>query len=214
MISAATDLFQANSLEVIAVTNAWHAVGVGNRHAPVIMGPDVIGASCSATYTVVSLPPGVTSGNWQVLGGSGSGSGLTYSSTTGTSFTVTRSSGVNDPQYATLRFTFASTNVDRVIIARILPVFAGMREAPTSPLMLAARVGYPVYFQAGLPSNQRPLVQQYQWELTAGGLVYHFDGELTTSTHTFTTAGTYLLRLRVRDGCGWSRWLDFYVDAM
>jgi hypothetical protein len=181
----------------------------------IIGGPDIIGATCSATYTISTPSSGVTGHTWSVIGG-----GLTFipGSNTSPSFTVGRTANVNDPILSTIQCSFIfngqTYTATKTIIARIEPVFEGMRESALSPLIIAARVGYPVYFQAGLPNDQRLFVLEYQWDLIDGGLTYHFDGELTTSSHTFITAGTYLLRQRVRDGCGWSRWIDIYVEAM
>ncbi|MDR2585839.1 MAG: S8 family serine peptidase [Prevotellaceae bacterium] len=191
--------------------NSYAAI---NSVAPKIGGPDVIGASCQGVYTApTGLPSGSAYVRWEVE------PGITLlTGSTSSSCTVQRTANVSDSVRSVVRYVFTyggkTYSVGRGIIARIEPVFAGMREGPTSPLVLAARVGYPIYFEAGLPSNERPLVQEYHWELTAGGLVYHFDGELTTSSHTFMAPGTYPLRLRVRDGCGWSRWLDIYVEVM
>ena len=57
-ITAASNLYGANSLEVISVTNAWHAVGVGDRYHYSISGPSVI---CNqGTYYINNLPQGAT----------------------------------------------------------------------------------------------------------------------------------------------------------
>ncbi|MFZ4723809.1 MAG: M4 family metallopeptidase [Paludibacter sp.] len=57
-INAAIDLFGVNSVEVAAVTNAWYAVGVGNRFQYAISGTSPI---CDqAVFTINSLVPGST----------------------------------------------------------------------------------------------------------------------------------------------------------
>jgi len=182
--------------------NAYAAL---NSVAPKIGGPDVIGASCQGVYTVpTGLPAGSAFVRWEV------DPGITLlPGSTSFSCTVQRTSNINDPVRSVVRYVFTyggkTYSVGKGIVARIEPVFAGMKESAFSPLIVVARVGYPVYFQAGLPSNERPLVQEYQWELTVGGILYRFAGELTTTTHTFTASGTYPLRLRfvmAVDGAG------------
>ena len=57
-ITAAINIFGSNSNEVVQFTNAWHAVGVGDRYNYSISGPSTI---CSqATYTIDNLPEGAT----------------------------------------------------------------------------------------------------------------------------------------------------------
>jgi len=61
MITAATDLYCANSPEVAAVTNAWYAVGVGAAYSGGVMsisGPSFI--CTTATYSVANLPAGTS----------------------------------------------------------------------------------------------------------------------------------------------------------
>ncbi|MDR2423969.1 MAG: M4 family metallopeptidase [Prevotellaceae bacterium] len=50
-ISAATNLYGANSQEVISVTNAWYAVGVGNFFPPVIAGPSGVCPGTTGVFT-------------------------------------------------------------------------------------------------------------------------------------------------------------------
>ena len=57
-IQAATDLYGANSQEVISVTNAWHAVGVGAAH-----GGGGSGDTCASTITSYPYNEGFESGN-------------------------------------------------------------------------------------------------------------------------------------------------------
>jgi Zn-dependent metalloprotease len=54
-ISAATNLYGANSLEVVSVTNAWHAVGVGNPHQGIIVGADIVCANSSKSVFQITL---------------------------------------------------------------------------------------------------------------------------------------------------------------
>jgi len=64
-IQAAKDLYCDNSPEVIAVTNAWYAVGVGAAYSGNTM--SILGATpiCTTnTFTVINQPTGVSSITW------------------------------------------------------------------------------------------------------------------------------------------------------
>jgi len=88
-IQAATAIFGTNSQEVVSVTNAWHAVGIGNMYPPIISGPSQL---CStAIYSISNPPSGTASIIWTVS------SHLSIVSGQGTtSLTVNY-----DPRYAT-----------------------------------------------------------------------------------------------------------------
>ena len=68
MITAATVLYCANSPEVMAVTNAWYAVGVGavynSLNVMSVSGPSYI--CTSGTYTVINKPAGINSTLWSI----------------------------------------------------------------------------------------------------------------------------------------------------
>jgi len=106
-IQAAIDLFGANSCEVIAVTNAWYAVGVGAayRYPYNIMFSDAVCAGGSS-FTLRSVPPGA-SVTWQAtpsnLFVTSSGS-FTGSSSGNNSITLTAANALVRGQ-ATLTFT-------------------------------------------------------------------------------------------------------------
>lgn len=60
-IQAAANLYGLNSNEVIAVTNAWHAVGIGERYLPFISGPTTsYYAFQPVVYKINNLPTGTT----------------------------------------------------------------------------------------------------------------------------------------------------------
>ena len=58
IIEAATRLYGYNSQEEISVTNAWHAVGIGDRF-PVITGPSLL-CRGSDVFTATNTPAGYT----------------------------------------------------------------------------------------------------------------------------------------------------------
>jgi Zn-dependent metalloprotease len=111
-IQAATDLYCANSPEVMAVTNAWYAVGVGavynSLNAMKISGPSYI--CTSGSYNVINEPTGITSTLWSTsntsvatINGSGAaskvsnGSVYIYANMTGSSGCSTTLSTVSIP---------------------------------------------------------------------------------------------------------------------
>ena len=179
-----------------------------------ISGSNVIGASCSTTYTLLGLPIGATPGYWDVLGGSASG--LTPYMDTGTSFTTSRTPVLTDPQYATIRFSYTFNSqtyyTSKSIVARIAPVIAaGVVDLATHQAVSIAQTGKPYYFKSLIPSDQKSFVQAYEWYLGMNGGL-DFMGETTQyDPVTFSTPGTYTLSLRIRDGCQWSKWVSTNV---
>jgi Zn-dependent metalloprotease len=123
-IQAATDLYGANSPEVVAVTNAWYAVGVGSQYPPIISGPEAAftATTCSASYTVSNLPPNLSNAYWTVSGG------LLLVTDNGTSgCTVTRASN-STANYGMINFHYTVCNgqtqtVSKQVIARLEPVW-------------------------------------------------------------------------------------------
>ena len=91
-ISAAKDIFGTNSFEVISVTNAWYAVGVGNAYPPpAISGPTSICPGSSGTFTATGFPGTI---KWTCSGGLN----LSVNGNTATvtnNFTVNKSASVN-----------------------------------------------------------------------------------------------------------------------
>ena len=76
MIFAAINLYKDNSPEVISVTNAWYAVGVGNMYPPTISGSTILCRNSTDTYTILNAPVGATivwnqSSNLQQVSSSG-----------------------------------------------------------------------------------------------------------------------------------------------
>ena len=188
--------------------------GIGG---PFISGPDVIGASCSATYTIGLPSTGTSNHQWQVLGGSSSG--LTPYSDSGTSFTVSRTASLYDPVNATIQVSFTyngqSYSLSKNITARILPVIAGPTSLPYGMPEEFAIKWQPTYFISNIPNIVRPYILQYQWEIItdSSGSYVLLSGEHTETPVIFDYSGTYRVSLRVRDGCGWSKWDEVYIDV-
>lgn len=65
MKDAATDLYCANSPEVVAVTNAWYAVGVGGAYSGNVMSvSDSLLLCTTHTYMVMNQPTGINTITW------------------------------------------------------------------------------------------------------------------------------------------------------
>jgi Zn-dependent metalloprotease len=112
MVTAATDLFCANSPEVMAVTNAWYAVGVGAIYNQLnLMSISGLPYICtSGTYSVIHQPTGITSTVWSISNPSvatittsgvaskvSNGSVYIYADMTGTSGCTTKLSTISIP---------------------------------------------------------------------------------------------------------------------
>lgn len=94
-IQAAKDLFGDCSNETIQTINAWHAVGIGNKFTPGVIGSDFKGdalnlCSVPATVNFTNLTPYATSYKWNFGDGSpvSTASNAVHTYTTGGSFNV------------------------------------------------------------------------------------------------------------------------------
>ncbi len=77
----------------------------------------------------------------------------------------------------------------------------GVRAAFSSTPVVAT-AGVPVHFDASGSSSPAGSIADYAWDFD-GGKGYGTDsGESPTVSHTFSTAGTYTVDLRVKDGTG------------
>ncbi len=115
MIQSARDLYGNNSQEVISVTNAWYAVGVGAAYQH--NSNDIVGANIicypGATLTLIGAPAGATV-TWNVT------SGL-FSPSSGTG-TVANLQAVSSTAkgYATLTFSFGTCNGSTIPVSKAL----------------------------------------------------------------------------------------------
>ncbi|MPM06753.1 hypothetical protein SDC9_53056 [bioreactor metagenome] len=173
-----------------------------------LSGTDIIGASCTGTYTFSNLPSGASFLHWEV------GAGLTIVGSNASSCTVQRSNNVDDPEYSEVRYIYSINQqqyiISKTVMARILPVIAvGMVDATTHLAQAIGQVGKLYYFKTNMPVNLRPIVQEYEWELIVDGIVNDFSGENTSQDpFRFDRAGIYALSLRVHDGCEYSKWVS------
>jgi len=110
-IQAATDLYTANSLEVMQVKNAWYAVGLGTKPSQItITGPATV-CSTGATFTLNSVPSNCSI-NWTFS------STLIYVSGQGTNQLVVKASDGGGPSLLSLTTTenYGSSGLIRATI--------------------------------------------------------------------------------------------------
>jgi hypothetical protein len=217
-IQAAIDLYGSSSNEVIQVTNAWYAVGLGEP-AYSVSGPNFL--CTSETYTITNLPTGATV-TWSVTP-----SGVATVSGSGSSITVTRVGSANNN--ITL---LANVNLGCGVISLKKEILVG---APLATLLNVTRdfttnVGDEASFQAyyngiGLCRSTSGGITEVQWTVDpSGGLVDIDDTDsrycrlaLTPgagATLKFSTSGTKWLTVRAKNACGWSVYANFYIDVL
>jgi hypothetical protein len=76
---------------------------------------------------------------------------------------------------------------------------------PTARFFAAApllEVGVPVDFDAGSSSDDDGTIVLYEWDFDYDGSTFNVDATGVTATHTYLTAGTYTVMLRVTDNDG------------
>lgn len=203
MISAATDLYCANSPEVIAVTNAWYAVGVGAAYSGNAMSVSGLSSFCTtATYTAINQPTGVTSLVWST-----SNSGIaSINSATGLA-TKTGDGAVNMQATVTGAGGCATTVAKSVTVGNPLAGNISLWNSAGS-----TTIGNPVGFVAGYPPMNRCQITAADWQVTSvSANILHGDyecaGENGTSKNIFfQSTGTAYVQARVENACGWSGW--------
>ena len=184
---------------------------------PSISGPDFIGASCSATYTIGVPSTGISSYFWEVLGGAGSY--LSPTSSSSSSFTVSRTSSDLGPDDVTIRCTFTydsqTYTVDKTIAARMAPTNVWLTDLygyiqwstmGMGQIFANATAGQPTYLVAYLAPGQSQHVIECEW-IIVGGFPNFFTspGVVSSTSVVFDYPGMYDVFVRVHDPCGWNR---------
>jgi hypothetical protein len=135
-ITAAEELFGANSLEVISVTNAWYAVGVGSMYQYLISGPTQTCENSTITFSVVDPPVGFTwvySGSLWLVSSLGNSATFYAGSTPGTASVSIK---VGDVIVASKTITIGNASVSISGPDFILSGSNG-QYAPEAPCLLA-----------------------------------------------------------------------------
>lgn len=191
-IYAATDLFGANSCQVINVTNAWHAVGVGEKFQftnVTLTGPSLI-CSTGTTFTVNNLPASCTvtwssssnlyrvssAGNTAVFKATGSGAGWVQA-------TLLYCNGYSTPLPAST-VTVGSPRTDPISINFNVPpkrFTASIESVPTA-------TSYKWYLDGVLKYNDLRTDAIFQRQLQNCGHIYNVD------VYTVNACGTSAVR--------------------
>jgi Zn-dependent metalloprotease len=172
MINVASNLYGANSSEVIAVTNAWYAVGVGTQYTlPTIFGPSAVPCTGTVTYTSNVSGTWTVSDNLQIINGQGTNA-----------ITVQRASGASNSN--------ASVSINGMLTKNI---YIGLHTltAINGPGIAGNGV---FYFSANpiLPVTEN----SYEWFVvptTGVTITQHAHGFLRA---TFTQTGTFYVLCR------------------
>ncbi|MFT3950039.1 MAG: M4 family metallopeptidase [Agriterribacter sp.] len=201
-IQAATDLYCANSPEVVAVTNAWYAAGVGAAYSGSILSVSGAASFCTtATYSLTNQPTGITSLVWSTdnvnIASINNTSGLAtktgdgfvniqanVTGTAGCATTVIKSVGVGNPVANNITIWSSKTNTT---------------------------IGSPVGFVAGYPTMNRCQIQSTLWQSSLSANIASGDYECAADNGTsknifFQTTGTAYVQAKIQNACGWSNW--------
>ena len=189
MIQSAIDLFGANSPQVASTTNAWYAVGVGNRYVNPVNGSDFL---CSSNfYSLINIPAG-TSVSWSVsptylFSGGTSGSGATAN--------LSPSSTLSSGQ-ATLTYTIGtgcnSYTVQRQFwVGRVTPYIVGPYEMAYNTVEN--------FYVEGAPHMG---ITGYNWSVYPSGFEWIGNQGTNGITLTINTPGEYSLSVDLTNPCG------------
>ncbi len=174
-ITAASNIFGNNSNEVAQVTNAWHAVGVGNRYQYRISGPSVV---CDqATYTVENLPPGATV-QW-----SASNNSMTLQSGQGTATAVFRQTGITNGEIR------AAINFNGTVIANLAQPVTICQPSLSGPSVVCDQATYTV--------ENLPPGATVQWSAGNSLTLVSQQGNTATFTRNGTSSGVNALHANI-----------------
>ena len=138
--------------------------------------------------------------------------GLTYawtiidpapsSPTSGTDSTISYNFTKLGTHTVTLTVTDGCGNTDSEMVVVIVSdccLAAAFSYTPTSPVLTNQMVQFDA---SGSFSDCGCGVVTYEWDWTYDGITFNVEGTGQTTTHVYTTAGTYTVALRVTDACG------------
>ena len=221
-IIAASNIYGSTSDEVISVTNAWYAVGVGNQYQYPISGPNQI---CDqATYTIDNLPTGATI-TWGSSGSGGLGRVLFLVSGQGTPTAVFRKIFPgNHTIYANITLNGNTIRLEKNNITTGTPsIPSSWIDNITPSYSTLGYVTYPICFSP-LGSNPSYYIQfddqgyssmpylGYDVEEVSGSSVQIVKG-LNCLKITPTRLGTKVIRVRAHNACGESDPLQITINV-
>ena len=211
-ITAASNIFGNNSYEVAQVTNAWYAVGVGDRYQYRISGP--LSVCDQATYTVENLPPGATV-QWSV-----SNSNIA---------TINSSSGVLTCGGNGICEVRATINNSSVILTP-LKICLGTPISQDITLTVESLnsngtlcTDNPNAIMADHPGGNRfGYIREYEWRISNGWQITHHPGDNGIYADNFIVSviplsllpGSPTVSVRARSECGWGAWKEVQIPAV
>ncbi|MEQ9221534.1 MAG: M4 family metallopeptidase [Cyclobacteriaceae bacterium] len=216
VLSAAEALFGANSCEVVTVTNAWHAVGVGSKASIYVNGDNVL---CSYTtdvnYELENLDnPDVT---WSV-----SPSNLVYNASGTGSTAPLRAKYSSSSGQATLIFTDPCTGTNYYKI-----IWVGKPKSSSIEINLDGfsngneelsncELNYADAYHPG-----SAFVDEFDWDIVVSSDYYleeeygsPADWQYVEIDYWDTSPPTTeTIKVRAHNTCGWSTWKSEYWDV-
>jgi len=201
MIDAAIYLYGNNSPEVVSVTNAWHAVGVGNVFPPpIIKYPGVSNLLC------YGVPKSFSASNW--VNGyyfwerSNTSINISDINTSPTNVSATSSSGTsilriknsNGKIFDTYSITFTSGSP---------PSITGISGSTSVSVCAQGSCGGYMYTATGISGS--PNDYDYEWNLNYSSNNIYGYGYWANAY--FPYAGTYQMSCRPTNACGAGSWV-------
>ena len=222
-IVAASNLYGSGSQEVISVTNAWHAVGVGERYFPSISGPSSI-CDETATYTLNNLPAGATI-KWGSAGLGGLGRVLSLVSGQGTPTAVFRKFFPgNHTIYADIVSNGDTIRIEKNNIATGTPFMpSSWMDNITASYAAPGYVTYPVCFSSLSPNTSYYIHFDDQGYSSMPYLGFEVEEVMGTNVHivkglnclkiTPVRLGTMVIRVKAHNVCGESDPLQITINV-
>lgn len=192
MIQSARDLYGNNSQEVISVTNAWYAVGVGPAYqynVNDITGPNII-CYPGATETLIGAPSGATV-TWNVVP-----TGL-FSPSSGTgSVANLQPVSSSSKGYATITFTIGNCNGSTSPISKSLWLGTPSSAISGNPSPYPGQL----YTYTATNGNYDGSGSVYYW-VVSGGTIYGGGGSSSSTVTVFWFENGFV-ELTTANSCG------------
>lgn len=211
IINAAEAIFCENSTEVKAVTDAWHAVGVGAKspkNSAVITGSDYVCGS--SNYSISNS--GATFYNWSILYGSNIAS-ITSNST---NVTLTQNGTNSGP--VTIQATFGNATCGSTTLTK--SIWVG--KQPVDYIEFSNGIGEEGYFCTSHTDNDFQLYPNingntYQYRILdfpSLNVIYTSSilGGSGGTVYILPSPGWYIFEARMTNSCGTSDWFGGEVE--
>ncbi|MCJ7448225.1 MAG: M4 family metallopeptidase [Bacteroidales bacterium] len=195
-IEAASDLFGENSCQVINVTNAWYAVGVGSAFqlSDVTISGTTLVCSSGATFTVNNLPPSCTV-SWEKTGN------LTLLSSNSNGDTAVFASNSNGPGW--IRAFINSASCGTSYPTPYFEVWSGTFESTFVTGQVAVCPDSYYTYTAQVPGGHKP-TYSYSWTYPSNWYNYdQYQNTISLVTPLYNPDGG-AVRVSVTNACGTS----------